>query len=510
MIKIADTTHYASDTNSEGHYIPKSYRFERDLDNDTQSSRFDSLQFGEQANTHFVHHDIKELLTTATGRKLFSEMLNIFFNEQKARLEILDGYSKGHNHTILTGRRRLESEKADYRVTHNWGGYISNYITGYVLSNPVTIGTRQADDDETTVLENIVKINRANDIDTLNFELGFDTSRYGRAFELHYRDGNTDKIVQIDPQEMFVIRSSSVDKRMIAAVHVPIYNDRIHMTVYTQTEVYTYEPFKHGAFNLGNYTVKKHMYEEVPVVEWWNNRFRQGDFENELSLIDAYDSAQSDTANYMSDLNDALLVINGDLSSADIGIEDAIEMKKSNMLLLESGVDHSGKQTNLSAEYIYKQYDVAGSEAYKTRIVNDIYKLSKVPNLEDDRFNAQQSGVALRFKLLGLDQIRAIKESFYTRSLRKRYRLIENIHRGLSDTQLTADDLTFTFHENIPEDVWAEVERYVTIGGKVSETTLMELASFIDNADDEKRRLAMDGILPDATDEEITTITGSD
>ena len=204
------------------------------------------------------------------------------------------------------------------------------------------------------------------------------------------------------------------------------------------------------------------------------------------------------------------MINNGDLTAADIGIEDAIEMKKANMLLLESGVDHSGKQTNLSAEYIYKQYDVAGSEAYKTRIINDIYKLSKVPNLEDDRFNAQQSGVALRYKLLGLDQIRSIKESFYTRSLRKRYRLIENIHRGLSDTQLTADDLTFTFHENIPEDVWAEVERYVTIGGKVSETTLMELASFIDNSDDEKRRLAMDGILPDATDEEINNITGSD
>ena len=183
MIKIANTTHHASDTNAEGHYIPKSYRFERDLDNDTQSSRFDSLQFSEQSNTHFVHHDIKELLTTTKGQKLFAEMLTIFFSEQKPRLEILDGYSRGHNHTILTGRRRLENEKSDYRVTHNWGGYISNYITGYVLGKPVTIGTRQADDDEATVLENIVKINRANDIDTLNFELGFDTSRYGRAFE---------------------------------------------------------------------------------------------------------------------------------------------------------------------------------------------------------------------------------------------------------------------------------------------------------------------------------------
>ncbi len=52
-----------------------------------------------------------------------------------------------------------------------------------------------------------------------------------------------------------------------------------------------------------------------PVVEYDNNRFRTGDFEHVISLIDLYDSAQSDTANYMTDLNDALLVISGDIDA---------------------------------------------------------------------------------------------------------------------------------------------------------------------------------------------------
>ena len=33
------------------------------------------------------------------------------------------------------------------------------------------------------------------------------------------------------------------------------------------------------------------------------------DFEKVIPLIDLYDNAQSDTANYMSDLNDAMLLV---------------------------------------------------------------------------------------------------------------------------------------------------------------------------------------------------------
>ena len=156
----------------------------------------------------------------------------------------------------------------------------------------------------------------------------------------------------------------------------------------------------------------------------------------------------------------------------------------------------------MDAGYIYKQYDVAGTEAYKTRLVNDIYKLSHVPNLDDDRFNANNSGIALQYKMIGLEQIKSIKESFYTKALRRRYELIGNIRQELSQTGITADDLTFTFHTNIPQDVWAEVEKYINANGEVSQATLMELASFIDSSENEKRRLAEDNISPYATDEE--------
>ncbi|MDK3884570.1 phage portal protein, partial [Staphylococcus pseudintermedius] len=55
------------------------------------------------------------------------------------------------------------------------------------------------------------------------------------------------------------------------------------------------------------------MHQMLQIHEYNANRFRQGVFENVLDLIDAYDYAESDTANYMTDLNDAMLKIEGHL-----------------------------------------------------------------------------------------------------------------------------------------------------------------------------------------------------
>ena len=50
------------------------------------------------------------------------------------------------------------------------------------------------------------------------------------------------------------------------------------------------------------------------------------------SLIDLYDAAQSDTANYMTDFNEATLVISGDLDMGRYSVRDVIEMENREVL----------------------------------------------------------------------------------------------------------------------------------------------------------------------------------
>lgn len=160
--------------------------------------------------------------------------------------------------------------------------------------------------------------------------------------------------------------------------------------------------------------------------------------------------------------------------------DNVAKMKDANTLLLQTGISATGQQTTADAGYIYKQYDVSGTEAYKNRLANDIHRFSRIPNLDDDRFNSTQSGIALLYKMIGLEQVRKDKETYFTKALRRRYELISNIHKAVNGPVIEANKLTFTFHPNIPQDVWTEIKAYIEAGGEVSQETLLNNASFTD------------------------------
>lgn len=493
---MTETTHHADDILQEGQYIPRSYQFERDMEPATLEKREDFLQFSDKTNVHFMFHSAEKLIEKDKEPEDLKKMVACFFGDQIERLQILESYSNGNNYTILNGRKRLEPEKADYRIRHDLGGQASRFFTGYTVGQPISIGSTEIDLDLTSV----DNFNGYNDIDALNRELVYDASRFGRAFELHYFDEfEQPAVALIDAKEMFTVRSADVRKEIIAAVHCPIYNGKMFVTVYTDKEIVSYDN------NWKETNRKPNPYNMVPVVEWQNTRDRLGDWEKGIPLIDAYDAAESDTANYMSDLNDAMLVIKGDVASTGMNASDIMQMKRANMLVLESGVGHNGQQTSLEAGYIYKQYDVNGVEAYKSRLIKDFFRIVGLPNLQDDSTFSATSGIAIRYKLVDLQQVTSVKRGFFVKALKRRYKLLQSLSENLKGFEaVNANLLTFTFHENLPTDVWAEIQSAISSGMEVSQETLMESASFTD-ARKEKSRLLKEG---GASDAEINQIVG--
>ena len=493
---MTETTHNADDILQEGQYIPRSYQFERDIEPATLEKREDFLQFSDKANVHYMFHSAEKLIEKDKEPEDLKKMVAGFFGDQIERLQILESYSNGNNYTILNGRKRLEPEKADYRIRHDLGGQASRFFTGYTVGQPISIGSSEIDLDLTSV----DNFNSYNDIEALNRELVYDASRFGRAFELHYFDEfEQPAVALIDAKEMFTVRSADVKKEIIAAVHCPIYNGKLFVTVYTNEEIVSYD-------NDWKETDRKiNPFKMVPVVEWQNNRERLGDWEKGIPIIDAYDAAESDTANYMSDLNDAMLVVKGDVESTGMNASDIMKMKQANMLVLESGVGHNGQQTNLEAGYIYKQYDVNGVEAYKSRLIKDFFRIVGLPNLQDDATFSATSGIAIRYKLVDLQQVASVKRGFFVKTLKRRYKLLQALSENLKGFEaVDANSLTFTFHENLPTDVWAEIQSAINSGMDISQETLMESASFTD-ARKEKSRLLKEG---GASDIEISQIVG--
>lgn len=464
--------------------------FERDLDDRTVYRASHNFQqtYGIETNLSYRANSAEEILDDVT--KLAS-LIQDHIENQCPRLEALDKYIKARNEGINNDKmRRIDPEKSDHRATHNFAKVINAFDVGYNTGIPIK---KESKDDR--INEMIKTYDKENDIEALDSELWRDFKKYGRAYELQYRNNkDKDRSVISNVFETFVVYGTDVERTPLFAVRYPRYRvgveERCTVSVYTDTEIIYYKPCSLNRIVLVEDHRESHEWGEVPITEYSPDRYRQGGYEDVISLIDLYDSAQSDTANYMSDLNDAILVISGDIDLNRYSVEDYAKMKKANFLLLKNGRNPDGSSTQTDAKYIYKQYDVSGTEAYKDRLQKDIHKISFVPDLTDDSFAGTQSGEAMKYKLFGFQQMAKTSQRGFKKGLLRRYRLLLNIKNFVHEADNDdLGDLTVTFTPNLPKAILDELKALVDSGAEFSQETLLSLASFVDDISAELEKI---------------------
>ncbi len=454
--------------------------FEHGLDDGRQTKR----RFSKEANIHYTYESTEDLVKNPDD---LSEVIKHHVEHQRPRLNELDDYYEGENTSISVLQRRKEDDKADHRARHNYAGYVSDFMQGFFVGIPIAV-SHQEDD----VQEKVKEINTDLEADALNADIALDLSIYGRAYELLHRN-QEDKVKSYlsSPLETFLIYDNTVEKKVVAGVRyfsVGYGQDRkTKVLLYTQSKIITYYTSNQGDYSLKFDSEKEHNFKDVPINEYANNRFRKGDFEKVLDLIDLYDSAQSDTANYMTDLNDAMLKIIGNL---EMDADDAKKQKEANILFLKPSQNAEGKEGDVDADYIYKQYDVSGVESYKDRLQTDIHKFTNTPDLNDENFSGQQTGEAMKYKLFGLEQIRINKERMFKRSLNRRYKLINNIKIVASEAdEGELEGLSYKFTPNLPKSTKEAVDMFNNLGGELSQNTKLKIIPMIveDPEEEEKR-----------------------
>lgn len=448
-------------------------------------------RFSDEANIQYTYSSAEELINSLDD---LGNIIKHHIEHQRPRLRIMKEYYKGDNSAILRQKRRKEEHLADSRATHNFAKYVSQFIQGYMVGVPLK--TTYPDDDTN---ERIRNMNRDNDADEHNSDLVLDQSIYGRAYELLYRSRNDEtRFIVLDPLESFVIYDDTVEKHPIAGVRYignRFQDDDMKVYVYTENYINTYS--LDNAYKMILEKEELHHFGNVPVIEYSNDRFRQGDFENVLSLIDLYDASQSDTANYMTDLNDAMLLIKGNLN---IDTKEAKAMKEANIIMLQSEQSTEGTYSDVDAKYIYKQYDVSGTEAYKDRVFNNILLFTSIPNLLDDKKGTSpESGEALKMKLFALAQKRSTKERLFKKALRDRYRLISNISDIAAEGTFDVNELSISFTENLPRAIEKELDWFNGAGGQLSQKTLLSQLSFVENPDEELEQIEAENELSQET-----------
>lgn len=385
-------------------------------------------------------------------------------------------------HAILK-RSKVQTDLANNKLMINHAEYITDFATAYFMGNPIkyTFPEEENRTDDDSLLQAFRKAN----ITQVDTELARDLSIFGIGIEYVYQDkeGNT-KSTNLDPRTAFLIVDDTVEENSLLGVHRikkrDINNKEIGeiLKVITDDTVYTYE-FKNDKLSLINEELN--VFNEVSMIEYWNKVNQKGDFESVVSLINAYNLLQSDRVNDKEQYVDSLLVLYGTLAgdNSEEKLKTARELKRLGLLELSEGD---------KVEYLSKTFHEADVELLKKSIIEDIHKISKVPNLTDENFAGNSSGVAMKYKLLGLEQLAQTKEEYYRIGLKERIKLYSNI-LNIKMISIDVDNIEMTFIRSLPVNELEIAQLITYLNNVVSQKTLLSLLPFVEDVDNEIERV---------------------
>lgn len=374
---------------------------------------------------------------------------------------------------VINSRERKDPAAPNNKVTVNYAKYITDMTVGYFLGNPVTYSANYN-------IDGVTDRYYAQNMARIDTELAKNVSVYGESYELVYANSEAEpRSVCMNPKNTFIVYDDTVEFKKLCAINYFVQKDILTdskacvVTVYTKEKIITYESQSDKAVNLDFMSETEHYFGDVPVIRYINNDELQGDFEQVISQIDAYNTLQSDRINDKEQFVDAFLLLLG----IDIDTDQSKELKREKILCGDPGGE---------AKYLSKILTEADTEVLRNCIAEDIHKMSFVPDLTDDKFGGNLSGVAIRFKILAFDQMIKNKEQYFEDGLRERFGLYNHFLNVKANVPVVAQtEIDCIFKRNLPVNEYEISQMLVNLKDRVSEETLLGQLSFVTDPHEE-------------------------
>ena len=370
-------------------------------------------------------------------------------------------YYDGH-HEIEN--RKREKDAPNSKVTCNHAKDITDTATGYFMGNPITYSNsgEQDIDPLLTAFDNA----NVDDVDADNAQ---DMSIFGAAYEYVYaKEGEATPVSKnISPLSTFIVVDDTIEENELCGVYYYKKKNSVQdtytyvATVSTAHYTYVLNIIDSGSDISGLVTEEptEHYFGEPQIIEYLNNKEAIGDFEQQIPLIDAYNTLMSDRINDKEQFIDAVLVLYGAIMGDDEEETAEAQKKLRENKLLELPED-------AKAEYLSRQMDENGAEVLRKAIKEDIYNFSHVPNFMDENFAGNVSGVAMEYK----------------KGLRKRIRLYCNF-LSMKAILMEAGSIMTTFSRALPKNLLELAQIVANLKDNVSAKTLLKLLPFVEDPD---------------------------
>lgn len=397
--------------------------------------------------------------------QIIKDLIEEHKNSKLPRYKKLMSYYKA-KHDILN-RTFDDPSKPNNKLVNDYPGYIVDTIQGYFIGIPAQYSAEK-DEKFLADLQDVFDSNNETDH---NAELAKYMGIYGEAFELLYINENSEiRFVRLKNEETLVVFDSSFQKSVqLALRYYPIYDTNLKKEI-TKVELYYADRVDYYTQDGDSYRLERsvpHYFGKVPVIYYNNNDECMGDFEKVITLIDDYDKRLSDNSNELEYFRNSYLKIKNMSGTTQ---EDIIKIKQTGAFMVEGDGDVGFVEKNINDGY---------TEHHMERLDNNIHKFSKVPNLSDEQFAGNLSGVAIKYKLWPIEQIASCKERKFRTGLRRRIKLITEIF-GIQGKKYDWKDIKIAFKRNIPSNLLELSQIATNVKGIVSDETLLSILPFVE------------------------------
>ena len=378
------------------------------------------------------------------------------------RFKTLDNYYRG-KHEILN-RFIEDATKPNNKSVVNFCSYITDTLTGFFVGKAVTYTSTDKE-----YLNMLVKIFKDNDEAAENHDLGHKASIKGQSFELIYLDEDGDTCFDcLDTDGVIMIYDTTIKNLPAAAIRYYTAHDYIADTDMIKIEVYTKENIYYYTDNDGISAngSEPHYFGIVPIIEYPNNRYRRGDFENVISLNDSYNKNNADISNDIEYFSNAYLVLE---NMSGTTAEDVAKINENRVIL----TSENGK-----AYFLTKQLNDQVVQNHRNNLSEDIHKIAYVPDLSKE-INSNVSGSALKTKMFTTADIIVNKERKFKKALETRIKLVTTMlnlkgyKKDIKTHEYNYKDIVINFHRNMPVGLYETADDISKMSTVVSQKTLL-------------------------------------
>lgn len=420
--------------------------------------------------------------------ELVNKIINKHLNNAAHTQELYNRYKTREDAVPIFSREpRFTHEDSDIeelnnKVNNDFFSEIADIAVGYFAGKPASYkyadtGNEEeesaaATEEAKKALEDFVTRNNMYDV---NMEITKYATICGYAGRLFYidTDGN-ERVMPVAPYECIILYENEMTEPFAAIRYyktVDIYDVESYKAIYYDDKNAMYYEGQLGSLVHKPEKDYVHLFDYCPLQGIPRNRELLGDAEKVLALIDDYDKTVSDNSNDIEGNTNAHMVFKNVVINDD-------EMTKAR----KSGAFTFNGMGDSDVYYLVKNVNDAFNEHHLNRLEDNIYRFSKTPNLNSEKFGTV-SGIALKFKITGLESKCGAFEAKMISSDTYMFKLLAS---SFNKKRIPFDYLQCytVYKRNFPMDLVSEAQTAQQLtGAGLPKKIVFEQLSFVDDVD---------------------------